>query len=353
MDFDNNDLDITEGRTEEKKKISYDIMNDLKPKDSPKNNDTNNFPLNSEKPDNNILESQDNIALQTQELPQKITSKEIIDIQDNNQNEDNMADFMNTNGAEISHILKNPNDISQNMTNLDILGMPSNKTNNEVTPQQSNKILDINQDNGLQDQFLDFGKEEKPNQDNQNQDLNFAKNQPETQEQKPEIQNKQENEVVLNFEEPGPPPEISAPKPPVPVQETKPEQGGFDDIFDDVAFKADPAPVEEKKENVVKKVEEKQPEKVDNATPKENKGPERKKSVEYSGDEQYYSPDYYQDTGGYEDEGESNYYQQNYYGGESDYDEDDKDYETYKRDDTVNDNEKKENKKPNDAVDFL
>lgn len=349
MDFDNTDLDINEGRTQEKKKISYDIMNELKPKDSPENPDTKNFASISKKQENNILESQDNMILQTQELPQKITSKEIIDIRDDPPIQENMADFMNTNGAEISHILNNPNDVSQNITNLDILGMPSNKTNKDPTPQQSEKILNLNQDNGIQDQFLDFGKDDKPNQENQNKnedlDLNLVKE--ETNIPKPQESKEPEQAPVLNFDEPGPPVPVKDPEPPIDIQESQP-QGGFDDIFDDAAF--DVKPVEDKKEEIPKE-EEKKPENTE--TPKDNKELNRKKSVEYSGDEQYYSPDYYQDTGGYEDEGESNYYQQNYYGGESDYDEDDKDYETYKRDDTTNENEKKENKKPNDAVDFL
>ena len=117
------DLDAGPERNADKKKISYDIMNDLKPK-----NFDDNFASISK--DVTHPAEIENKILGTQELPQKITSKELIDV--NPQNEMNQMGFMNTNGAEISHIMKNPNDVSQNMTNLDILGMPSGKTNTDM-----------------------------------------------------------------------------------------------------------------------------------------------------------------------------------------------------------------------------
>ena len=318
-------------------------MNELKPKDTPVDPPKNE--------DNNILESQDKFNLQKDEQDiQKISSREMIDIEDKTQNdENNMADFMNTNGAEISHILRNPNDISQNMTNLDILGMPSQKTNK--TPQESNKILDLENEEKpeIKDKFLDFGKEENsPVDPVKNDDFglvqeNKSEEKKDIIENKPDLIESENNNPILDtINEPGPP-----------IQEQKPDQGGFDDIFDDVAFdNPETKPNETKKEEIPVKTES-QVKIENNVSPKDNKALENKKSVEYSGDEQYYSPNYYQDTGGYEDEGESNYFQQNYYGGESDYDDDDKDYETYKRDDTVNENDKKENKKPSDPVDFL
>jgi hypothetical protein len=344
------DLDDGVQRNAEKKKISYDIMNELKPKTEPQNfaSISKDDPVNIE-----------NQILGTQELPQKITSKELIEV--STQNDVNQMGFMNTNGAEISHILKNPNDISQNMTNLDILGMPSGKTNNDVleseSPQLSNKILDnqpqINPpqnddlDNVLTSELAPNTEPQKPKED----DFKI-KDHPDNKENLPDlaVQNEQveikDSNVVSNtFEEPGPPNEtpknngggfedIFAEKKPEIVNQPNTE---FDDIFGAPETNAN-APVQKANEN-------------NEEVPKNEKVIERKKSDEMSAEDQYYSPDNYQDTGGYEDDGESNYYQNNYYGGHSDYEEeDDKDYETYKRDDTGKDDK---NQKKNDAVDFL
>ena len=136
------------------------------------------------------------------------------------------------------------------------------------------------------------------------------------------------NAIIDAFHEPGPPTENqndNKPQNPVPSETPKePKKNGFDDIFDNAA------PAE---------------------TPKNEKPAETPKSDEGSIEDQYYSPENYQDTGGYEDDGGDNYYQNNYYGGGSDYEEeDDKEYETYKRGDT---NKDEKNVKKDDNVDFL
>lgn len=344
-------------------------MNELRPKDPPK----------EEQPNNEILESGE---------PQK----DMIDTDVVNQ-----MGFMNTNGAEISHILKNPNDMSHNLTNLDILDMPSGKTNvdqeepGQISQPISEKVLPHAQSNvdtpqpdlGFDDPFGDFTKNNqsapKP-QENEQQVVNNPSESQTTPVEKPEVNGDvKETEAVME------------------------SQGGFDDIFDDKLGMEnnDPKPQVEdslktgdqtnNQENNLKfddpMVVDKEPANEGLSDPVENLGnnagfddplgfhikeePQKKntqeatkteknpkkldmkKSDEFSGDDQYYSPDYYQDTGGYEDDGGDNYFQNNYYGDGSDYDEeDDKDYETYKRDETVKEGKPAE-KKGKDAADFL
>ena len=335
LDFGEEDIP-NEGRNDQKKKISYDIMNELKPKEEPVNPSPENYPSISKKvPENTFDEGLLPPVTQTQELPQRITSKEIIDVQTNY--DANMEGFMNTNGAEISRILKNPNDVSQNMTNLDILGMPSEKNEGDildrVSPEQSGQVLQ-------NEKSEPEGRQQKESQAKE-EDFGLAA-EPDQKKEDPPVEDKtdpeNDNPILEAFEEPGPP---------------KKDEGGFDDIFDNPEFNnlsAEPQkPLPEKKEK-------EKPEKPPKAeTPVKNEDPpmENKKFEEDSIDDNYYSPDYYQDTGGYEDEGESNYYQPNYYGGGSDYEDEDKDYETYKRDETVKEGEKSEVKKQNEAVDFL
>lgn len=318
-------------------------MNDLKPK--PENPAPGNFSsVSKQVPDNTFDEGSQKVLTHTQELPQKITSTEIIDIQNSDPNDlNNIEKFMNTNGAEISRILKNPNDVSQNMTNLDILGMPSSKeggNSNANSQVPSDKILTINQNDVIpktdnaDDLFGDFT---KPADTPKQGDFELVSETPK-EPQPVNVPEPQPDDVPIlqEIEEPGPPK----------------ESGGFEDIFDNVDFtnknqSQEPSPKTNAQENKPEEKEEPEAPKKEGEEPK--KVEEKKKEDEESFEEQYYSPNYYQDTGGYDDEGGDNYYQNNYYGGGSDYEDEAGSYETYKRDDT----NKEEPKKANDAVDFL
>lgn len=336
------------GRDEQTKKISYDIMNELKPKE----------PANDVTPQNKILESDD--------LQQRVVSKGGMDADEVNQ-----MGFMNTNGAEISHILKNPNDVSHNMTNLDILDMPSDKQNlvqrgpAQISEPVSEKMLPESNANkpvdlGIEDPFGDFGKTQPNTTQPQGGSGQYVDDQKEV--QPAPVDNQQAGNNIGKD---------------TPLDSVTNPQGGFDDIFDDNLgmteeppkspledplqmdqpagnqnnvdpLKADDPPDKQVFEEPQKKNEQ------ESAEPGKNvKKLDMKKSDEYSGDDQYYSPDYYQDTGGYEDDGGDNYFQNNYYGDGSDYEEEDeKDYETYKRDETVKEGKPTENKNK-DAADFL
>lgn len=316
-------------------------MNDLRPKIEPENPSPENFPSISKKvPDNTFDEGSQKVMPQTQELPQQITSTEIIDIRNSDMNDpNNIEKFMNTNGAEISRILKNPNDVSQNLTNMDILGMPSIKTDaplsDNTSPPPSDKILTLQDAEPVQpkgDLFGDFSKQPAPEPPAKQPDFEFVSEPPAESPKpapEPEAQVDNDGPILEQIAEPGPPKEA----------------GGFDDIFDNVDFnnQDNSQPPVQSKESLKEKKED---------SPVAKK-PEEAKNDDESFDDQYYSPNYYQDTGGYDDEGGSNYYQNNYYGGGSDYEDEGGEYETYKRDDTAKEEKEAPPKKQADPVDFL
>jgi hypothetical protein len=181
------------------------------------------------------------IQPQTEEIPEKILtdslspnnqqfqenrnqkpSNDIFDMDDNRKEEfgsDKMGGFTNTNGAEISKIDIQQNDISQNLTNMDILDSSGMKTpvNNQFDfDKKKPDIEDFAQDNQLGDLEFDVTPIQKPSKNDV--EFGFEVN---SVEKTPQNNN---NDLDFGFDDNDA------------VEQRKPEpvknEAGFDDIFD-------------------------------------------------------------------------------------------------------------------------
>lgn len=297
-------------------------------------NETNQ--QSSQPPSNNTIPSQMN--------PNDILDFDVNPVSGNQP----VQNFMNTNGAEISRIEQGHDDLSRNISNLDILGVTDNQQVREPVP---NKILDnstpqTNADANVNLVTAASGQEmgepspppakEMPNFD----DLDFddlstpANPKPENQTPNPPQETQPQNE-----QETQPQPQPTEPQAPEPLDQTpappkSPQPAvstGFDDIFD-----APPPPAKQS------------PQPQDS-----QKSLERKRSERLDEDD----ANMYADTEGYDDE-PGGYFNQNLYHNDDDDDYfsgNEGDYDSYKRGDTQKSGHQgsKVQKKPEQNDDFL
>lgn len=325
-------------------------MEQLKPKDPVIEN---NFNIGNDVEDILPNDFQNHHIDETQELPSKYTSEDMIGINSNPKNNDELKfdkGFMNTNGAEISRIIQTQNEVSDNITHLDILDIPTEKNNNEgegvIGITGFDGIFDKNE-NYQETEILNIEDKEPHNEED------FGIGQIESSHKQIETVPNEDNLMDIN----------ELPKDQIGnIQESHSDEkivspinkvvsGGFDDIFD-----------EPPNNDNIKKYDEKD-NKANNFQKSETNSKVKKKAMGDSREYSDYENPEYGDNQDYDDDQGDNYYKNNYYN-DNDYDEDEneneneadeKDYETYKRDETlVEDSKVKEQKKiQNDHADFL
>ena len=222
-------------------------------------------------------------------------------------NSDKMSNFINTNGAEISNIDIKPHDNSQNLTNIDILDSPSNKTPQNMFTNNNNQF-DFEKKKTIEIQKKSIQEIKSPNQEKDQDDY--------------------EEEIDFGFDGVSPvPPKRDENK----LNEKV--EAGFDDIFD------------QPNNNVFEKKDDKKEEPVfdnpeDDEERYEKKKQDIKKSKKSESEEEENNDE--DDDEDDDDDDDDVVYQNAIYNNE-DYDDDDDDddddeesYETYKKQDTNN-----------------